>query len=68
MQSGVTLSGNEMTMAQTLAATEEKYQEAVATAEIPLTAVSNGNTLTNALTKSIINPSMLTTKTGVATY
>jgi hypothetical protein len=68
MQSGVTLSGNEMTLAQTLAATEEKYQEAVATAEIPLTAVSNGNTLTNALTKSIINPSTLTTKTGVATY
>ena len=70
MNQGVTLSQNEISRANTLATAEEAYQQAVTTANIgnQFKDVGKGDNLVNTFTQSMMNPSMLTANTGVATY
>lgn len=70
MNAGVTLSATEMSRANQLAQMEESYQQAVTTANIgnQYKTVAPGNNLVNTFTNSAINPSMLTARTGSATF
>lgn len=77
MQSGVQLSEQEMQTAQALAATEESYNAQIASNQAGIQEANIGNqfksipagqNLVNTFAHTIMNPSMLTSKTGLAKY
>lgn len=77
LDKGIALSTAEMQSYQALASSEASYQSALATANASVQAakigqqyqtVTSGQNLVNTFANTILNPSMLTSKTGVATY